>query len=80
MIHIIILEDVFEDLPEDFETRFDNTNSEVSGPLPIRKNVNGLMKVELGGKIMKAIICLRTKMFNYLTNDRCVDKKAKRSV
>ena len=30
--------------------------------------------------LIKTIISLRPNMYNYLTNDKCVDKKAKRSV
>ena len=40
----------------------------------------GLMKGELGRRIMKEIIALRPEMYNYLTDDRCVDKKAKGTI
>ena len=35
------------------------------------------MKDELGGKIMKECVALRPKTYNYLTDGRCIYKKAK---
>ena len=45
---------IYEDIAEDVETRFDTSNYELDRPLPKGKNkkVIGLMKYELGGKIM----------------------------
>ena len=37
--------------------------------------LNGLMKDELGGKIIQAIVALRPKVYSYLTDDDHVDKK-----
>ena len=37
----------------------------------------GLMKVELGGKIMTEFVASRPKTYSYLTDDREEDKKAK---
>ena len=56
-------EDIYKDIPEDVETRFDSSNFELDRPLPKGKNkkVIGLMKDELGGKIMKEFVGLRTK-------------------
>ena len=47
-------EDFYEDISNDSEKRFDTSNYEVSRPLPREKNkkVIGLMKDELGEKIM----------------------------
>ena len=47
-------EDVYEDIADDVEKISDTSNYEVNRPLPTRKNKNvtGLMKDELGGKIM----------------------------
>ena len=46
--------DFYEDIANDVENRFDTSNYEVNRPLPMGKNnkVIGLMKDELGGKII----------------------------
>ena len=51
----------------------------VERPLPIgkKKNVIGLMKDELGGKIMKLFITVRPKMCSYLMVDGHVDNRVK---
>ena len=41
------------------------------------KKVMGLMKDELGGKIMKEFVGLRPKCYAYLMGDHKVDKKSK---
>ena len=68
-----------EDIPNDAEKRFDTSNYEVKRPLPTGKNkkVIGLMKDELGGKIMTEFVALRPKTYSYLTDDCEIDKKAK---
>ena len=57
----------------------DTSNCEVNTPLPIGKNkkVIGLMKDELGGKIMAEYAALRPKTYSYLTDDCEEDKKTK---
>ena len=71
--------DVYKDIANDGEKRFDNSNYEVNRPLPTRKNKNviGLMKDELGGKIITEFVTLRPKTYSYLINDCKEDKKAK---
>ena len=48
-------DDIYKDIAENIETRFDTSNYELGRPLPKRKDnkVIGLMKDELGGKITK---------------------------
>ena len=48
-------DDIYKDIAEDLETRFDTSKFELDRPLPKGKNkkVIGLMKDELGGKIIK---------------------------
>ena len=72
-------EDFYKDIANDVEKRFDTSNYEVDRPLPTGKNkkVIGLMKDELGGRIMMEFITLRTKAYTYLTDDGKEDKKAK---
>ena len=56
--------DIYKDIAEDVETRFDTSNYELDRPLPKRKNkkVNGLMKDEFSRKIMTKFAGLRTKI------------------
>ena len=80
-------EDFYKDIVEDVETRFDTSGYVPGRPLPIEKNkkVIGLMKDELGGKIMKEFISLRPKMYSYRVEEsepkqckgikKCVVKK-----
>ena len=72
-------ESICKDIAEDVETRFDTSNYELDRPLPKGKNkkVIGLMKDELGGKVMVKFVGLRGKTYNYLIDDDSEDKKAK---
>ena len=72
-------EDFYKDITNDVEKRFDTSNYEVNRPLPTGKNkkVIGLMKIELGGKIITEFVTLRPKTYSYLTDDGKEDKKAK---
>ena len=74
-------EDFYEDIAVDVERKYDTSNYTVERPLPMGKNkkVIGMMKDELGGKIMKEFIGLRPKCYSYLTEDGNVDKKSKRN-
>ena len=45
----------------------------------MNKKVTGLMKDELGGKIMIEFDSLKLKTYSYLTDDRSNIKKAKRT-
>ena len=58
-------EDFDEDMANDVEKRFDTSNYEVNRPLPTGKNkkVIGLMKDELGGKIIMEFVALRPKTY-----------------
>ena len=69
--------DFYEDIASDVD-RFDTSNY-VKRPLPMGKNkkVIGLMKDELGGKIITEFVTLRPKTYSYLTDDGKEDKKAK---
>ena len=71
--------DFYEDFASDLENRFYASNYEVNRPLPTGKNkkVIGLMKDELGGKIITEFVTLRPKTYSFLTDDGKEDKKAK---
>ena len=72
-------EDFYEDIANDVEKGFDTSNYEVDRPLPTGKNkkVIGLMKDELGEKIIKEFVALRPKTYSYLRDDCKEDKQAK---
>ena len=69
----------YKDISNDVENRFDTSNYEVNRPLPTGKNkqIIGLMKDELGGKIITEFVTLRSKAYSFLTDDGKEDKKAK---
>ena len=71
-------EDFYKDIANDVGKRFDTSNYEINRPLPTGKNkkVIGLMKDELGRKIMTEFVALRPKTYSYLTDDCKKDKKA----
>ena len=80
LIYDIKTEDFHKkDIAEDVETRFNTSGYEPNRPLPIGKNkkVIGLMKDELGGKIMKELIGLRPKMYSYKIGEKEEPKKYK---
>ena len=72
-------DDIYKDIAEDVETRFDTSNYELNRPIPKGENkkVTGLIKEKLGRKIMKEFIGLREKTYNYLIDDGSELKKAK---
>ena len=66
----------YEDIASDVENRFDTSNYEVNRPLPTGKNkkVIGLMKDELGGKVITEFVTLRPKTYLFLSGDGKEDK------
>ena len=72
-------EDFYKDIANNAEKRFDTSNYECDRPLPtgMNKKVIGLMKDELGGRIITEFVTLRPKTYSYLTDDGKEDKKAK---
>ena len=71
-------EDFYKDIAND-EENYDTSNYICERTLPIGKNkkVIGLMKDELGGKIMEEFVGLKPKCYSYLMDDGKVDKKTK---
>ena len=73
-------EDFYGDIADDVEKSFDTSNYKVYRPLPTGKNKKeiGLMKDELGGKIMTEFVALRPKTYAYgIDDDDSEVKKAK---
>ena len=77
-------DDIYKDIAEDVETRFDTSNYELEcnsneRPLPKGKNkkIIGLMKDKSGGKIIIKFVGLRAETYSYLMDDGSEDKKAK---
>ena len=71
---------IYKHIVEDVETRFDTSNYEVDRTLPKGKNKKGigLMKDELGRKIMIKFVRLRTKTYSYLIGNGSEDKESRR--
>ena len=62
-------EDLYEDIANDVEKRFDTSNHDVSRPLHTG------MEDKLGGKTMTKFAALRSKTYSYLMDDGNSDKK-----
>ena len=78
IVHVKI-DNIYKDIAENVETRFDTRNNELDRPLPKGKNKKliGLMKDELGGQPIKEFIGLSAKTCSYLKDNIDEDKKAK---
>ena len=72
-------EDFYKYIANDVEKKYNTSNYTVERPLPMGKNKKkiGMVKDELGRKIIKEFIGLRPKCYSYLTDDGKIDKKAK---
>ena len=81
LIYSIRTEDFYKDIADDAEAGFNTSDYIPDRPLPVGKNkkVIGLMKDELGGKIMKEFVSLRPKMYSYKVGNsepkKCKGKK-----
>ena len=71
LLFILKLKIFFKDIAENVKKRFDTSNYEVDRPLPkqMNKNMIGLMKDILGGKIITEFVALRPQTYSYLTHD-----------
>ena len=72
-------DDFYKDIANDVEKWFDTSSYECDRPFPTEKNkkVTGLMKDELGGRIITEFVALRAKTYSYLTDYCKEDQKAK---
>ena len=73
------IDDIYKDIAENIKTRLNTSNYELDRPLPKGRNkkVIGLMKYELGRRIMTKLAGPRAKAYSYLVDDSSEDKKAK---
>ena len=80
LVYDIKTEDFYEDITDDVPARFDTSGYCPNRPLPVglNKKVIGLMKDELGRKIMTEFVALRPKLCSYKKLDGLEDKKCKR--
>ena len=67
LIYSIKTKDIYKDITDDVEARFDTSGYIPDRPLPVglNKKVIGLMKDELGGEIMREFVNLWPKMYSY---------------
>ena len=81
LVYDIKTEDFYEDIANDVSARFDTSGYSKTDfrPLPIglNKKVIGLVKDELGGKIMTEFMALRPKPYSYKVLDGSENKKCK---
>ena len=75
-------EDIYKDIAEDAEKGFNTSNYNIDTLLPKGENekVIGLMKDELGGKIVTKFVGLRLKIYSYLKDNNDEGKKAKGTI
>ena len=77
----IFTEDFLEDINNDVQRWFDTSNYDKNVKRPLQIGVNkeliGMFKDELGGKIMKKFCALWAKTYIYLMEDDSETKKAK---
>ena len=73
-------EDIYKDIVEEVEKRFDTSSFELYRILPKGKNrkVIGLIKDKLGEQILKEFVGLRAKTYSYLKGNNDEDKKSKK--
>ena len=67
LVYHIKTEDYYADIVDDVPTRFDTSGYIADRPLLVglNKKVIGLMKDELGGKIMTEFMALRPNLYSY---------------
>ena len=71
--------DIYKDIAQSVQERFDTSNYSLDRPLSKGKNkrIIGLMKDELGGGTITEFVALRPKTYSYTTDEFIELKKAK---
>ena len=81
LVYHIKTEDFYSNIAGDIKETFCTSeyNKATARPLPlgVNKKVIGLMKEEMGGKIMTEFVALRPKSYDYRKQDNKKDKKYK---
>ena len=81
LVYDIKTEDFYEDIANDVGAGFDTSGYSKTDfrllPIGLNKKVIGLMKDELGGRIMTEFVALRPKLYSYRELDGSEDKKCK---
>ena len=81
LVYDIKTEDFYEDMANDVEARFDTSGYSKTDfrllLIGLNKKFIGLMKDELGAKIMTEFVALRPKLYSYEKLDGSEDKKCK---
>ena len=81
LVYDIKTENFYEDIANDVEAKFNTSGYSKTDFRPLciglNKKVIGLMKDELGGKIMTEFVALRPKLYSYKKLDGSEDKKCK---
>ena len=81
LVYHIKIEDFYEDIAEDVKERFDTSGYDKKDarllPTGLNKKVIGLMKDDLGGKIMNEFVALRPKLYAYRKLNNKEDKRCK---
>ena len=72
-------DDVYKDITEDVEKRFDTSNYELERSLPKERNKNviGLIKDNLDEEIMNKFVGLKAKSYSYIIDDGSGEEKQK---
>ena len=75
IVYEVETEAFYRDIAEDVERKFDSKDEKRPLPMVKNKKVIGLMKDELGGKIMIEFVSLRAKIYAYRKIDKKVEEK-----